>query len=430
MEKRLILPLLLLLTVMVQAQDLMHITMKDGTVHDYRTDEIAHITFSPLAPKGTAANPYTVAELQEACTGLGANDYLNGGDTVCARGIVTQVKEASAEYGNITYFISDGPEADNQFYVFRGYLLNKAKVQTGLELTKGDTVVVCGRVKNYKGNMLEFDSGSYLLEQRGATPSADVLNAYKRLEFPQCNGSKSNFVLVHTAKLNDRTGEQGINYSTEWDTALRAQRWSCYQLYQSVLETNTNRSQSSYPEDTFLPLSYRFDDDPYKGSGYDHGHICPSADRLASVESNTQTFFMTNMQPQKRSFNSGTWKSMEDRVRTWATSFDTLYICKGGTIDKAEQINGYIGGEDNQIPVPKYFFMALMGKQPTGYTALGFWIEQEASTQGKTLKDYVVNIRELEQLTGIDFFHNLPDDIEEAVETLPTTNIISVWNLD
>ena len=45
---------------------------------------------------------------------------------------------------------------------------------------------------------------------------------------------------------------------------------------------------------------------------------------------------------------------------------------------------------------------------------MGFWI-QHKSNVSTDLSPYVVNIDELERLTGIDFFCNLPDDIETYV---------------
>ena len=62
---------------------------------------------------------------------------------------------------------------------------------------------------------------------------------------------------------------------------------------------NTSRYYSTtnqYPDDESIPSQYRFESDPFWRSGYDHGHICPSADRLASADANYQTFFMSNMQ--------------------------------------------------------------------------------------------------------------------------------------
>ena len=54
-----------------------------------------------------------------------------------------------------------------------------------------------------------------------------------------------------------------------------------------------------------------------------------------------------------------------------------------------------------------------------GYKAIAFWVEHTNGTDtttGNALSKYIVSIDELERLTGIDFFCNLPDDIENVVE--------------
>ena len=256
-----------------------------------------------------------------------------------------------------------------------------------------------------------------------------------RLEMPRLKGGKS-ILLVH--KTNDK---YGINFSTEWDTQKKAQRWSCYQMYESNTGGNVGRYQDGYPYDDLLEYEHYFLDangyvfDPFRGSGYDHGHICPSADRQYTKEANRQTFFLTNMQPQRNVFNAGVWADMEQQIRNWNRgSFrDTLYVCKGGTIDKNDQISRTLA---NGLIVPKYFFMAVLCKNNMGYKALGFWIEHKDKVDypkdalgNYQLSHYVVNIRELETLTGIDFFCNLDDETEEHVETLNAENIKSAWGL-
>ena len=139
-----------------------------------------------------------------------------------------------------------------------------------------------------------------------------------------------------------------------------------------------------YSNDADLPATYRFSEDPYKYTGYDHGHICPSADRLRAEECNYQTFYITNMQPQYNKFNAGLWAKMEEDVRTWANQADTLYICKGGTIDKSSNFLEYIYQNSHQstkvndkhIPVPKYFYMALLSRRGSQWQAMAYWVEQ------------------------------------------------------
>ncbi len=256
-----------------------------------------------------------------------------------------------------------------------------------------------------------------------------------RLEMPKLKGGQS-ILLVH--KTNDK---YGINYSTEWDIQKKSQRWSCYQMHEGNKGGNVGRYQEGYPYDELLENRNYFINpdgslfDPYWGSGYDHGHICPSADRQYSKEANRQTFFLTNMQPQRNVFNAGVWADMEQQIRNWNRSGfrDTLYVCKGGTIDKSDQISRTLA---NGLIVPKYFFMAVLCKNAEGYKSLGFWIEHKDTDDysrnalgNYTFAPYVVNIRELETLTGIDFFCNLDDETENRIETLNPENIKTAWGV-
>jgi endonuclease G len=280
--------------------------------------------------------------------------------------------------------------------------------------------------------------------------NANVVTTQKevtRLEFPRLTQGGNNIVIIH--KTRDTYDPDGVNYSLEWDCDKKSQRWVCYQMHK-YSGGGTGRTEA-WAEDPDIPSYARFSDtrSMYSGSGYDRGHICPSADRQYSYQANAQTFYYSNMQPQFRNFNAGNnsdgvWVRMESQLRTWvATSgYDTVYVCKGGTI-RDDQILAYIRPNvEGGLIVPKYFFMALLCKNSQGYKALGFWA-QHNNNVGYTfwetefnkdsskisLSDFVINIRELENRTGIDFFCNLPDDIENRVENLNVDNVKRAWGL-
>ena len=262
-------------------------------------------------------------------------------------------------------------------------------------------------------------------------PSIDP--AVSRPEFPHVKESGTQ-VLVNT------TGET-VNYCVEWNNEKMTQRYSCYQMDAAYGAKRTSRYYPSEPGE----LQYPFDDriasyfnhiDPFTSSGYDHGHIVPSADRLYSAPANKQTFLLTNMQPQVNGFNAGVWENMESQIRDWNKDGfrKKLYIVKGGSTENTDQVpNAYemmprAGGD---LLVPHYFFMAVLCLTPNnGYKAMGFWIEHKASTdKGAALAKYMVNIDTLEELTGIDFFCNLPDNLEEQVESVSIEEIKKVWQL-
>lgn len=246
-----------------------------------------------------------------------------------------------------------------------------------------------------------------------------------RLEFPKVQGGAS-IILTHSTD-----DSYGTNYCVEWDTSKKTQRWTCYQMRKGYKgdagRYKPEAGERQYPYDPDLPEQYRYSKDPFTRSGYDHGHICPSADRQYSKEANKQTFYMTNMQPMLDNFNAGLWEKMERQVRAWTDALEAggiIYVCKGGTIDNPSQTAGTIG---QGLPVPKYFYMALLLHESGGYRALAFWAEHTDDDRAHDeLAPYAITIDELERRTGIDFFCNLPDATENKVES---TTDIAGWGL-
>ncbi len=244
-----------------------------------------------------------------------------------------------------------------------------------------------------------------------------------RLEMPHLKGGVANMFLVK------KLSSGAVNYCIEWSLAKKAQRWTAFR-WDSTNSGGYVKREDEFVEDYDIPEVYRTTYNHYRGSGYTRGHICASADRWNSLEANRQTFLYSNMQPQLYSFNGGIWANLEMKVRSWNTEAarDTLYVCKGGTIDKEEQILEYARkGTALQLVVPKYFFMAVLCKNKNttngGYKAIGFWLEHRSFYDDeKNLSPYIVSIDELEKLTGIDFFCNLPDQIENQVEAQVVRN--------
>jgi len=224
-------------------------------------------------------------------------------------------------------------------------------------------------------------SGTDIANVNKNTISTGQPKEITRLEFPKVKGGTSE-VIVHS------TPAYGMTYASEWDHTLRSQRWSCFEIYKSNNVKNWSRSdwkQTSWGGDPFqkdpsVPSSEQpnvtgeFSGSYYKGIGsfYERGHICASEDRVYSKDANEQTFYMTNMQPQVGNLNEKIWSDMEAKVRDWASNADTLYVCKGGTIDGDDKI---IDQTKSGFIVPRYFFMAVLAKNSMGYKAMGFWIE-------------------------------------------------------
>lgn len=102
---------------------------------------------------GTQADPFNVAGIIKYTSALAANEQ--SADKVYFKGIVSNAKDISATFKNATFYISEDGSANNEFYVFRAKGLNGADITSSDDVRKGEEVVICGKVVNYKGNTPE-----------------------------------------------------------------------------------------------------------------------------------------------------------------------------------------------------------------------------------------------------------------------------------
>lgn len=265
------------------------------------------------------------------------------------------------------------------------------------------------------------------------TPISVRRSAVNGLEVPSLQTGDVDAFVVHT--LPDGT----LNYCMGYNRALKANCWTAYKWYggyssnEKVWRRSNWRKGESFNDyggkadpfqpDPVIPKKYRLNSGNF-GKGYHRGHILGSADRLNSKEANGQTFYYSNMHPQLPDFNGqGIWYNLEDFLRDVydVPSFrDTLYVVKGGTISEGNYKKINVKGS-SYLVCPNHFYMAILvyhkryARHNGGYQAIAFWMPHKNNSD-KVSARFAISVDELERRTGIDFFCNLPDEIEEKVE--------------
>jgi endonuclease G len=146
----------------------------------------------------------------------------------------------------------------------------------------------------------------------------------------------------------------------------------------------------------------------YQGSGYDRGHLCPAADMALNLTAMSETFFMSNMSPMAPSFNRGIWSKLEDWVRDAALQEGGLFVATGPVLSKS------CGSINSSITIPCSFYKIVF-KGGSNPKMLGFLLSN-AGASG-SVQQFVVTIDALEQKTGIDFFPQLGDALEQSLES-------------
>lgn len=119
-------------------------------------------------------------------------------------------------------------------------------------------------------------------------------------------------------------------YALSYNNSRHDANWVSWQLNRSWLGSAPR--QNDFRLDTTLPSSwYRVLSSDYTGSGYDRGHMIPSADRTNTIADNSATFLMTNILPQAPDNNQGYWASLENYERSLVLNQGKeLYIIAGG----------------------------------------------------------------------------------------------------
>lgn len=154
-----------------------------------------------------------------------------------------------------------------------------------------------------------------------------------------------------------------------------------------------------------------------KPVGISHGHICPAGDNKWSKAAMNQSFLLTNMCPQTEKLNVGGWKRLEEKCRDWAKKYEDIYIVSGPIFYNG--IRKSFG--PNKIGIPDAFFKVMLCTNGTP-KAIGFIYLNDESSQ--SMKNNVRSVDEVEDIVGMDFFHDLPDSIENSVEAMADS---SMW---
>ncbi|OJH15314.1 endonuclease, partial [Borreliella bissettiae] len=187
------------------------------------------------------------------------------------------------------------------------------------------------------------------------------------------------------------------HYTLGYAESARQSEWAAYPLKREMVElaltllkSKKIKRSTKFFEDTNIRGTFPKLEDYFK-SGYDRGHIVSSADMSFSENAMKDTYFLSNMSPQKSEFNSGIWLKLEKLVREWAISKGYIYIISAGILTENK---GFIG--KNKILIPKNFYKIVLAINNNYYDIISFIIPNEKA-KDLDLKNYVVSVDSIEK---------------------------------
>ncbi len=205
-------------------------------------------------------------------------------------------------------------------------------------------------------------------------------------------------------------------YSMSYSRDNGGPNWVSWHLDSSWLGTTPR--QDDFRADTTLPAGwYRVQATDYSGSGFDRGHMCPSADRTITVAANSATFLMTNMIPQLPANNQGVWANLENYSRTLVSQGNELYIISGGHGLQFFIANGHVA-----VPAQTWKVIIVLpvgsndvSRVSTSTRTIAVVVPNSGSINSDW-RTYRVSVDQVEAITGFDFFSNVSTGIQAVIE--------------
>jgi len=205
-------------------------------------------------------------------------------------------------------------------------------------------------------------------------------------------------------------------YSMSYSRDNGGPNWVSWHLDSSWLGSTPR--QDDFRADTTLPAGwYQVQATDFSGSGFDRGHMCPSADRTITVAANSATFLMTNMIPQLPANNQGVWANLESYSRSLVSQGNELYIISGGQGLQFFIANGHVA-----VPAQTWKVIIVLPNgsndvsRVTTATRTIAVVIPNSGTINSDWRTYRVSVDQVEAITGFDFFSNVSSGIQAVIE--------------
>jgi endonuclease G len=182
--------------------------------------------------------------------------------------------------------------------------------------------------------------------------------------------------------------------------------WSAEYLTREKIAARIQRKDMFHPESR-LPASERAELSDYAKSGYDRGHMTPSAD-MGTESAQAESFSLANIVPQDHNNNTGIWSAIEGATRHLANKEGGVFVITG-PLFKGDKLKAI--GRNNVLVPTQIYKIVFSPKQQKGAVYLC------DNAPGDNYK--VISIAELEEIAGINFFPKLSKAQKEKILELP-----------
>ncbi len=213
-------------------------------------------------------------------------------------------------------------------------------------------------------------------------------------------------------------------YTSSYNNTKKTPNWVSWHL--SSAWYGTAPRSTSFTTDQTLPSGwYRVTTSDYTNSGFDRGHMCPSADRDKTSDENKQTFVMTNIVPQAPWNNQRCWANLETYCRNLADAGNEMYIISGPGGQGGDGSNGARTTVGNGVVVPNYTWKVILvlpngssdaSRVTSSTRVIAVKVPNSQSVNNNPWSQYRVSVDQIESLTGYNFFSAVSSSVQSVIE--------------
>lgn len=207
------------------------------------------------------------------------------------------------------------------------------------------------------------------------------------------------------------------SFVVSYNPVRRVPNWAAWRLDRSYL--GHRKRTRAFRSDPALPAGlYRVGASDYRHSGYDRGHLCPSADREDSSDDNATTFVFTNLQPQLHELNAGPWERLEQYERERAEHGALLYIVAGGVFREPFPTIGH----GVSVPAASYKIVVILDDQQglpdieENTEVIAVLMPNELGVGRHSWEEFVTSVDAIERASGYDFLSAIPERVQRVLE--------------
>ncbi|GHB83511.1 DNA/RNA non-specific endonuclease [Persicitalea jodogahamensis] len=230
-------------------------------------------------------------------------------------------------------------------------------------------------------------------------------------------------------------------FALSYNRSLGHANWVSWELDAEWLG-DTDRRDDFRPDPELPAGWYRVRPDDYTGSGFDRGHLCPSASRTTSEADNSSTFVMTNMIPQAPQLNREAWARLEAYCRSLVSQGYRLFVVAGSYGVGGKGSQGYATTIKGRISVPAHNYKVIVAVENSGSVdqidgntpviAVDFPNDADL-VDNKSWSNFVTTPGAIEQAAGVTFFNYLPEAVREELRRVrfdPSTTTLGLSDED